>query len=70
MQCRQCDKDFKPARVYSPTAPNRPRFCSAACRGRGYRAAKVRAIDQELAKVEAAIYRVRQALMGHVENKA
>ena len=62
MTCEECRQDFQPARVYNPTAPNAPRFCSAVCRGRGYRKAKAQAIDRELALAEAAIQRAREVL--------
>jgi hypothetical protein len=70
MHCEECRQDFQPARVYSPTAPNAPRFCSAVCRGRGYRKAKVRAIDQELARAEASIERAREVLQGGGKERA
>jgi len=69
MHCEECGQDFQPAHVYSPTAPNRPRFCSAACRGRGYRRGKVEAIDQELARAEAAIQKARAVLTGRSEKR-
>ena len=69
MHCEDCGQDFQPARVYSPTAPNRPRFCSAVCRGRPYRKAKVQAIDHELARAEAAIERAREVLTGRSEKR-
>jgi hypothetical protein len=64
MTCEECRQDFQPSRVYSPTAPNAPRFCSGRCRGRGYRKAKEDAIEQDLARAEAAIKRARQTLRG------
>ena len=69
MPCEYCGQDFEPLRVYSPTAPNRPRFCSAACRGRGYRRGKVEAIDQELRRAEAAIQKAREVLTGRSEKR-
>lgn len=69
MTCEECRQDFQPARVYSPTAQNRPRFCSSRCRGIGYRKAKVRAIDQELARAEAAIERAREVLQSGGKEK-
>jgi len=69
MQCEDCGQDFQPDRVYSPTAENRPRFCSSRCRGRGYRKAKVQAIEQELARAEAAIQRAREVLQSGGEKK-
>ncbi|MBI4381409.1 MAG: hypothetical protein HY574_09505 [candidate division NC10 bacterium] len=69
MRCEECGQDFQPARVYSPTAANRPRFCSAVCRGRGYRKAKVKAIDQELVRAQAAIQRAREVLKSGGEEK-
>lgn len=69
MRCEYCSHDFQPARLYSPTAPNRPRFCSAACRGRGYRKRKDQAIDQELVRAAAAIQRAREALQRGDEEK-
>ena len=55
-------RDFQPASLYRPTAPNRPRFCSATCRGREYRKWKDQAIDQELVRAAIAIQRAREAL--------
>lgn len=69
MRCEECREDFQPARVYSPTAPNRPRFCSAACRGRGYRKRKDQAIDQELVRAAVAIQRAREVLQRRGEEK-
>lgn len=69
MHCEECGQDFQPARVYSPTAPNAPRFCSSRCRGRGYRKAMVRAIDQELSRAQAAIERAREVLQTRGEKK-
>jgi hypothetical protein len=69
MRCEECGQDFQPARVYSPTATNRPRFCSAVCCGRAYRKAKVQAIDHELARAEAAIQKTRAVLTGRSEKR-
>lgn len=70
MSCEECGQDFQPARVYSPTAPNAPRFCSAICRSRGYRKAKNEAIDRELVRAEAAIQRAREVLQRGGKEKA
>jgi len=62
MRCEYCGQDFQTSRVYSPTAPNRPRFCSSRCRGMAYRRERVQTIDRELEKATAAIERAREVL--------
>jgi len=62
MQCEECGKDLTTRRVFSPTAPNRPRFCSAVCRGRGYRAEKVKVMLTKLTSAERAIQETKAML--------
>lgn len=67
--CEQCGHGFQPTRVYRVTASNRPRYCSAACRGRGYRARTVLVIEEELQRAQRAIERARDALRTRSEKK-
>lgn len=67
--CEHCGQGFQPSRVYTLTAPNRPRFCSAACRGKGYRMRTIMAIEDELMRAQRAIERARAVLQRPGEQK-